>query len=82
MITRQWHMLFNFEANASNTLEFTWTVDYSGIKRCNNLFEVYSLGMGNIHRVKKASYEMQGRALRVYFYNNLWHYFGNIPLLS
>ena len=22
---------------------------------------------------------MQGRALRVYFYNNLWHYFGNIP---
>ncbi len=22
---------------------------------------------------------MQGRALRVYYYNNLWHYYGNIP---
>ena len=26
-----------------------------------------------------SGYMMQGRALRVYFYNNLWHYFGNIP---
>ena len=33
----------------------------------------------NLTAVNKASYEMQGRALRVYYYNNLWHYFGNIP---
>lgn len=72
-------MLFNFEANASNTLSSLWTVDYSGIKRCNDLLKYIPWAAGNLTAENKASYEMQGRALRVYFYNNLWHYFGNIP---
>lgn len=76
---QQWHMLFNFEANASNTLSSLWTVDYSGIKRCNDLLKYIPWASGNLTAENKASYEMQGRALRVYFYNNLWHYFGNIP---
>lgn len=76
---QQWHMLFNFEANASNTLSSLWTVDYSGIKRCNDLLKYIPWAAGNLTAENKASYEMQGRALRVYFYNNLWHYFGNIP---
>ena len=25
------------------------------------------------------NYEMQARAMRVFYYNMLWHYFGNIP---
>ena len=25
------------------------------------------------------SYEMQARCLRVFYYNMLWHYFGNVP---
>lgn len=76
---QHWHMLFNFEANASNTLSSLWTVDYSGIKRCNDLLKYIPWAAGNLTAENKASYEMQGRALRVYFYNNLWHYFGNIP---
>mgnify|MGYP002625387947 FL=1 len=76
---QQWHMLFNFEANASHTLSSLWTVDYSGIKRCNDLLKYIPWASGNLTAENKASYEMQGRALRVYFYNNLWHYFGNIP---
>lgn len=76
---QQWHMLFNFEANASHTLSSLWTVDYSGIKRCNDLLKYIPWAAGNLTAENKASYEMQGRALRVYFYNNLWHYFGNIP---
>lgn len=76
---QQWHMLFNFEANASYTLSSLWTVDYSGIKRCNDLLKYIPWAAGNLTAENKASYEMQGRALRVYFYNNLWHYFGNIP---
>ena len=76
---QQWHMLFHFEAVASYTLSSLWTVDYSGIKRCNDLLKYIPWAAGNLTAENKASYEMQGRALRVYFYNNLWHYFGNIP---
>ena len=76
---QNWHMLFNYEANANNTLNSLWTVDYSGIKRCNDLLKYIPWAEANLTAENKASYEMQGRALRVYFYNNLWHYFGNIP---
>ena len=76
---QNWHMLFNYEANANNTLSSLWTVDYSGIKRCNDLLKYIPWAEANLTEKNKASYEMQGRALRVYFYNNLWHYFGNIP---
>ncbi len=76
---QNWHMLFNYEANANNTLSSLWTVDYSGIKRCNDLLKYIPWAEANLSEKNKASYEMQGRALRVYFYNNLWHYFGNIP---
>ena len=76
---QHWHMLANYEANASNTLSSLWTVDYSGIKRCNDLLKYLGWAEANLNEKNRASYEMQGRALRVYFYNNLWHYFGNIP---
>ncbi len=76
---QEWHMLSNYEANSSNTLSSLWTVDYSGIKRCNDLLKYLGWAEANLTAVNKASYEMQGRALRVYYYNNLWHYFGNIP---
>ena len=76
---QNWHMLANYEANANNTLSSLWTVDYSGIKRCNDLLKYIPWAEANLTEKNKASYEMQGRALRVYFYNNLWHYFGNIP---
>ena len=76
---QNWHMLSNYEANSSNTLSSLWTVDYSGIKRCNDLLKYLGWAEANLTAVNKASYEMQGRALRVYYYNNLWHYFGNIP---
>ncbi len=76
---QNWHMLANYEANASNTLSSLWTVDYSGIKRCNDLLKYLGWAEANLTAANRASYEMQGRALRVYFYNNLWHYFGNIP---
>ena len=76
---QNWQMLFNYEADSKNTLSSLWTVDYSGIKRCNDLLKYLGWAEANLTAANKASYEMQGRALRVYFYNNLWHYFGNIP---
>jgi len=74
----QWHKLFNYEGDANNTLSSLWTVDYSGVKRCNDLLKYLGWGK-NLTDENKKSYEMQARTLRIYYYNNLWHYFGNIP---
>ena len=72
-----WHLLANYEADENNTLSSLWTVDYSGVKRCNDVLKY--LDWADLTPANRASYEAQARLLRVYYYNNLWHYFGNIP---
>ncbi len=76
---QNWHMLSNFQADENNTLSSLWTVDYSGIKRCNDLLLYLTYDLKDVTAENKRLYEMQGRALRVYYYNMLWHYFGNVP---
>ena len=76
---QNWHMLFNFEGNENNTLSSLWTVDYSGIKRCNDLLHYLDWADESVTDAAKKNYEMQARAMRVFYYNMLWHYFGNIP---
>lgn len=76
---RNWHMLSNFQADENNTLSSLWTVDYSGIKRCNDLLLYLTYDLKDVTPENMLLYEMQGRALRVFYYNMLWHYFGNIP---
>jgi hypothetical protein len=76
---QQWHKLFNFEGDENNTLSSLWTVDYSGIKRSNDLLKYLGWADASVTEANKKSYEMQARALRVFYYNMLWHYFGNIP---
>ena len=75
---QNWHMLFNYVADENNTLSSLWTVDYSGIKRCNDELAYLPLGT-DLTEANRASYEMQARTLRVFYYNMLWHYFGNVP---
>ena len=75
---KNWHMLANYEADASNTLSSLWTVDYSGIKRCNDLLYYLTLAT-DVTPENSRLYEMQARLLRVFYYNMLWHYFGNVP---
>lgn len=75
---QNWHMLFNYEADENNTLSSLWTVNYSGIKRCNDLLR-YLDWAKDVTPENKKSYEVQARCMRVYYYNMLWHYFGNIP---
>lgn len=73
-----WHKLFNYEADENNTFNSLWTVDYSGVKRCNDLLKYLDWGK-DLTPENRTSYEMQARCLRVFYYNMLWHYFGNIP---
>lgn len=75
-----WHKLSNYEADENNTLSSLWTVDYSGIKRCNDLLHyIEDNKLEHVSNQNIALYVAQGTALRVFYYNMLWHYFGNIP---
>ena len=73
-----WQKLFNFEGDATNTLGSLWTIDYSGIKRCNDVLKYVQWGT-DLTDAHKQLYVAQARLLRVYYYNMLWHFFGNIP---
>ncbi len=75
---QHWHMLGNFEADANNTLSTLWTIDYSGVKRCNDCLR-YIPWCSSLSEKDALLTEMQARTLRVFYYNNLWHLFGNIP---
>lgn len=75
---QNWQRLFNYEGDENNTLSSLWTVDYSGVKRCNDLLK-YLGWATDVTDENKKSYEMQARLLRVFYYNMLWHYFGNVP---
>lgn len=72
-----WHKLFNFEADGNNTLATLWGDFYSGIKRCNDAIKYCSWGKGTPATCE--SITLQARLLRVYYYNILWHYYGNVP---
>ncbi len=74
---QHWHRLFNFEADGNNTLGTLWGDFYSGIKRCNDAIKYASWGKASESFCR--SMEMQARLLRVYYYNILWHFYGNVP---
>ena len=75
---QHWHRLFNFAADGNNTLGTLWGDFYSGIKRCNDAIK-YAGWEGKASADFRKSMEMQARLLRVYYYNILWHYSGNVP---
>ena len=57
---QNWHMLFNYEGNENNTLSSLWTVDYSGIKRCNDVLRYIPWGT-DVTPANAKNYEMQAR---------------------
>ena len=76
---QHWHRLFNFSADGNNTLATLWGDFYSGIKRCNDAIKYASWNKGKISDDFINKMELQARLLRVYYYNILWHYYGNVP---
>ncbi len=74
---QHWHKIFNFEADANNTLATLWTDFYSGVKRCNDVILYCSWGGGT--EDFRASATAQARLLRVFYYNHLWKTYGNVP---
>ncbi len=74
---QHWHKLFNFEGDGNNTLATLWGDFYSGIKRCNDVLKYCT--WDGVTESNRKSFEAQARVLRVYYYNILWHYYGNVP---
>jgi len=77
----QWHRVYNFSADADHTLSSMWHVSYWGVKRCNDVIFYLDnyVPEGAISSGNEQLYRMQARLLRAYYYNIIWHYFGNIP---
>lgn len=77
----QWKVLFDFAGTADQVMIDNYSNAYSGVKRCNDaikyMFE-YWKPETDVQLANRAYYESQVKALRVFFYNQLWHWWGNI----
>ncbi|MBD5338894.1 MAG: RagB/SusD family nutrient uptake outer membrane protein [Bacteroides sp.] len=77
----QWKVLFNFSGTANKVLIENYSNAYSGVKRCNDAIKyMYEYWHPTTEQELKnrAYYESQALVLRVFFYNHLWHWWGNI----
>ena len=83
----QWKGVYNFNVSTTQVLTTNWENAYSGVKRCNDVifymdnYWVKDESHGWTQK-KQDYYKSQVLALRVFFYNQLWHWWGNIPYYS
>ncbi|MDE6835434.1 MAG: RagB/SusD family nutrient uptake outer membrane protein, partial [Muribaculaceae bacterium] len=77
----QWKVLFNFSATANQVMIDNYSNAYSGVKRCNDAIK-YMTDYWKPETQKELDnreyYKAQVLALRVFFYNQLWKWWGNI----
>lgn len=74
-----YHLMMNFEALPTNCMTGLWTVAYSGVKRSNDVLTYIGWAGSNLTEKNATYYEAQSRVLRVFYYNWLWKFWGNIP---
>lgn len=74
-----WHLMMNYEAQPTNCMTGLWTVAYSGVKRSNDVLEYLEWAKENVSDKNRQYYTAQARLLRVFYYNWLWKFWGNIP---
>lgn len=75
--------LFNFIATPFDVLSSNYSNAYSGVKRCNDaLFYMNNYNVTDMTEANRKYYEAQCIALRAFYYNHLWHWWGNIVYYS
>ncbi|MBR4826851.1 MAG: RagB/SusD family nutrient uptake outer membrane protein [Bacteroidales bacterium] len=72
-----WHLMMNYEALPTNCLSSIISDCYSGVKRCNDVI-TYMGWVKDLPEETAKSVEAQARVLRVFYYNILWKFWGNI----
>ncbi len=78
----QWKTVFNFNTTPTVVLDTNYSNAYSGVKRCiDAIFYMYNYWEPKTEQelANREYYESQVLALRAFFYNYLWHWWGNIP---
>lgn len=73
--------LARYDANERYTLPGLWSAAYSGVKRSNDVLQYidWAQKAESISADSAKLYEAEARALRVFYYNWLWKFWGNIP---
>ncbi|MCM1153388.1 MAG: RagB/SusD family nutrient uptake outer membrane protein [Muribaculum sp.] len=77
----QWKTVFNFNTTATKVLDTNYSNAYSGVKRCiDALYYMnnYWTPANETEEAHRARFESEVTALRVFYYNHLWHWWGNI----
>ena len=78
----EWKTVFNFNTTPNNMeLNSSYSNAYSGVKRCNDaIYYMYNYWQPATAQelANREHYESQVLALRAFFYNYLWHWWGNI----
>ncbi|MDE6290727.1 MAG: RagB/SusD family nutrient uptake outer membrane protein [Muribaculaceae bacterium] len=78
----QWKTVFNFNTTPTIVLDTNYSNAYSGVKRCiDAIYYMYNYWEPKTEQelANREYYESQALALRAFFYNYLWHWWGNIP---
>ena len=75
---QHWHLMMNYEALPTSVMSSILSDCYSGVKRCNDVL-TYMGWVPDLPSDVAKSVEAQARVLRVFYYNILWKFWGNIP---
>ncbi len=75
------HKMFNFEStqNSSDALTGIWVQSYKGVRNANDVLTYLGWAKGKLTDEQSAEIDAEARALRAFYYNLLWKYYGNIP---
>lgn len=74
-----WKDMFDFKINPTNVLDCNYSNAYSGVKRCNDAIHYMNdFNISDMTEENRRYYEAQCIALRVFYYNQLWKWWGNI----
>lgn len=75
---KNWHLMMNYEALPTAVITSLWIDAYTGVKRSNDILRYISWTEG-LSESKKNYYTAEAITLRVFYYNWLWKFWGNIP---
>lgn len=76
---QNWHLMANYEATPLKVITSIWIDGFSGIKRCNDVFECIANGIDDATEKDIASWKAQAHVLRAFYANWLWKFYGNVP---
>ncbi len=74
-------LMFNYSNTPTVCASGLWSDCYSGVKRANDVIKYIGWNEGKhiLSSEEEASMLAQARLLRVFYYNILWKFYGNIP---